>query len=88
MQQVEGRVAKFEDKVLTLVAKAKPKALSDVGYIEERGRLAIRNGQGIVKLYFPESETRRSVRFSRRLFVADRVELVRADAAPKESVEA
>ena len=42
MQLIEGRVARCEDKVLDLVAKAKPKALADVGYVEERSVRAIK----------------------------------------------
>ena len=88
MQLIEGKVTRYEDKVLVLVGKAKPKTLDDIGYVEERGRKAIKTGRGVVQLFFPAQQTRRTVRFSRRLFIATHMELLplnapmQSDAAP------
>ena len=88
MHMLQGKVARYEDKVLILISKAKPKALPDVGYVEERGRRAIETGRGVVPLFFPVQQSRRTVRFSRRLFVPGSVEIIPPDAPTQGSARA
>jgi len=76
MHLLAGKVTRSEDKVLSLVARAKPTALPEVGYVEERGRRAIKARQGIVEIFYPTQETKKTVRFSGRKFVATKVEIV------------
>ena len=87
MQMLVGRVARCDDRVLELVAKARPKALPEIGYVEERGRRSVLNGHGIVQLYFPTQQTKKTVRFVKRMFVADRVEIVKDGSTSPASQE-
>lgn len=85
MQLVEGKTARYEDQVLALVGKAKPKALDEVGYIDQKGLKAIQTGRGIVHLYYPTEQTRKTVRFARRMFIAGSVELVHPPAQTRDA---
>ena len=61
---------KCADRKLDLVGRAELTRANKVGFVEKKGRGRIRRGQGNIEVFFPEKEDKRTVRYAKRVFLA------------------
>ena len=61
---------KCADRKLALVGRAKLTKADKVGFVEKKGRGRIKRGAGNVEIFFPEKEDKRTVRYVKRIFLA------------------
>ena len=61
---------KCEQRALALVGRARLVKLDKVGFVEKKGRNKILRGKGNVEVFFLEKEDKRSVRYVKRVFLA------------------
>lgn len=59
-----------QDRELEFVGKARPKKLGEIGFVEKKGRSRILRGEGNVEIFFPHKEDRKSIYYSKRVFLA------------------
>jgi|GEM_PF-4284958 len=69
-QESSDKQHKCDVRKLELVGKAKLVKLGEIGFVERKGRSRILRGKGNVEVFFPNKEDKRTVRYTKRVFLA------------------
>jgi len=75
-EQDSSKQHKCDQRKLELVGRAKLIKLNEIGFVERKGRSRILRGTGNVEVFFPHKEDKKTVRYTKRVFLARYAQLI------------